>query len=241
MRLRPHPHTHVAVPAGVATRPALSTQAGEWRVALEVGRLVWSTPRLAAAPRGDGRIVVCSPGIGAPESTMAPLRAYLRLLGHDSRHWGEGRNSGDLRVHVPSLVARVEAMVRESGREVDLVGWSLGGVASREVARERPDLVRRVVTLGSPVVGGPLHTVFADRYEDGLGARLAASSAAREVERPLQVPVTAVWTRRDGVVHWRACVDESSPDVTNVEVGSTHLGLGIDPDVWLLVARTLAP
>lgn len=97
-----------------------------------------------------------------------------------------------------------------------LVGWSMGGVLSRETARRRPDLVAQVITFGTPVLGGH---AFA----------------------PIRVPITAMWSRRDGVVSPRACIDDFSPNVVNVEVSSTHLGMGIDPDVWLEVARRLAP
>ena len=108
------------------------------------------------------------------------------------------------------------ALADDSGRAVSLVGWSLGGVIAREVARQHPDAVRRVITYGTPVA-----------------RRLDART-------PLRVPLTVVFSRRDGIVPWPACIDRSSTCVEHVEVSSTHLGMGIDPDVWELVAHRLA-
>lgn len=232
---------HDQVPERPLRAPSRLKMLGEVRSVGELARLLMAAPSLRDAPRGDGRVVVCSPGYLAPETSMTPMRQWLRFLGHDARNWGQGRNHG----HVPRLVVgvidRVTRLVADSGRPVDLVGWSLGGVVSREVARERPDLVRRVVTYGSPLVGGGRHTVFAPMYDDETMNVAAERAARRDAERPLQVPVTAIWTRQDGIAHWQACVDRTTPNVTNVEVGSTHLGLGLDPDVWRTVAEALAP
>ena len=122
---------------------------------------------------------------------------------------------------------------------VALVGWSLGGVVAREVARRHPEAVRRVITFGTPLVG-TAHTVFArfGRREDA--SRLAAYAAHRDRTDPIRVPVTVVLSRRDGVVDWRSCLDHHSLAADHVEVRSTHLGMVVDPDVWLTVARRLA-
>lgn len=208
---------------------------GGWQLA----RLVRAAPWLAAAPRGAGGPVIDLPGWRAPEASNAPLRAYLRLLGHDARGWGMGTNLGDVERSVTRLVDRLDE--DPEGPRVSLVGWSLGGVIAREVARERPQRVAQVVTFGTPVVGGPAHTVAADAYGAAESQRIAALSAQRDAERPIAVPVTVIYTRRDGVVDWRACLDRTTPGVRHVEVGSTHLSLGVDPDVWWTIARALAP
>jgi pimeloyl-ACP methyl ester carboxylesterase len=201
-------------------------------------RLLWRAPVLRRQPRATGQPVLLLPGFRSGEAAMAPLRRYLHWLGYDARHWGLGRNDGDVEALVPQVVAEVDAVRRRTGEEVRLVGWSLGGVIAREVARDRPDLVSRVVTYGTPVVGGPKYTLAADAYPPTEVERIAA--AVEEANRrPIAVPVTAIWTRHDGVVAWRACVDRG-PGVRNVEVRSTHLGLGVDPDVWTVVAQSLA-
>ena len=110
---------------------------------------------------------------------------------------------------------------------------------AREVARRHPEAVRRVVTYGTPVVGGAAYTSIARAY--GSRADVDAERVARSLaaEVPIQVPLTVMFSKRDGVVAWQACLDHSSPLVEHVEVSSTHLGMGIDPDVWAIVADRL--
>ena len=124
------------------------------------------------------------------------------------------------------------------------MGWSLGGVVVREVARRRPALVRTVVTFGSPIVGGIGHTAVARMgsggQRAGAGERLERYVAARDRRQPLRMPVTVLLSRRDGVVSWQSCWDHHSPRAEHVEVRSSHLGMVLDPDVWTSVAQGLA-
>ncbi len=210
---------------------------GEWRSAGLPLKLLTHAPHLLRGPRGDGPVVDV-PGWLAPESTNLPLRGYLRYLGYDARGWGRGTNTGDPRRNAEALAVTVRELADETGREVALVGWSLGGVVAREVARQLPDVVRRVVTYGSPVVGGAAYTIAARSYRDQAG--LVDRIERHERADPVRVPITALYTKRDAVVHWAACIDRISPDVEHVEVGSTHLGLGFDADVWRVVADRLA-
>ncbi len=231
----------VARPTGP---PPTRRQVGELAAGLQVARLAAAAPRLLHAPRassapGTGRVVVDVPGWRAPEATGLPLRLYLRRLGWDARGWGYGTNTGSPEADADRLTAQVVALAAEHG-PVALVGWSLGGVISREVARRRPDAVRRVVTYGTPVVGGPSFTAVAPLYPARQRRRMSEISARAERDAPLRVPVTALLSRRDGVVAWESCVDRTSTDVEHVEVGSPHLGMGIDPDVWRVVADRLA-
>jgi pimeloyl-ACP methyl ester carboxylesterase len=131
----------------------------------------------------------------------------------------------------------VASRARASGVQLDLVGWSLGGVIAREVARRRPEAVRRVVTLGTPLHGASFTafaTLFAQDVAHGTGDALAEGARERRVRQraaPPRVPVTVIWSRRDGIVHWRAQQDRDNPWADHVEVGSTHLGMTLDPDV----------
>jgi pimeloyl-ACP methyl ester carboxylesterase len=235
-RAREHPDASgLAEPTGP---PSTRTALGELGAALDAVRLVGALPRLAAAPRGDGHLVVDIPGWRAPEVTGAPLRAYLRAWGYDARGWGFGTNLGDPRRDVERLAGRLLDLVDEVGSPASLVGWSLGGVIAREVARRHPDAVRRVITYGTPVVGGPSHTTIARAQGSGSGA--GRVTRRLDAAAPVRVPLTAVFSKRDGIVSWQACIDRSSPDVEHVEVSSTHLGMGVDPDVWAIVADRLS-
>ncbi len=196
--------------------PSRWATAGEALAGLELLRLTAKTPSLRAAPSGDDGPVVLTPGLGATDRSLLPLRRFLRDKQHHARSAGFGRIHTDVAQLADRLVDRTAALAAERGRKVALVGWSMGGVLSRETARRRPDLVAQVITFGTPLLGGRSFS-------------------------PIEVPITAMWSRRDGVVSPLACVDDFSPNVENVEVSSTHLGMGLDPDVWLEIARRLAP
>ena len=219
--------------------PSRWATAGEALSGFEMVRLAAKTPMLWSIPRGDDDPVLLIPGLGATDRSLYPLRQFLRDKGHHARSAGFGRIHADAPQLAARLVDRTARLASERGRKVSLVGWSIGGVLSRETARQRPDLVERIITFGTPVTGGPAHTALGRRYTDDELAQIEAMSRLRR-QTPIEVPITAIWSRRDGVVSPRVCIDDYSPDVENVEVSSTHLGMGIDPDVWAIVARRLA-
>jgi len=208
---------------------------------IQVSRLLAGAPRLLRSPRGDGSRVIDLPGWQAPEETGAPIRAFLNRLGYEAHGWGLGANRDNPRHSAAALGARVRELAEQDGRPVALIGWSLGGVIAREIARRDPEHVRHVVTYGSPVVGGPAHTVAARLYGPEELLRMASIVERIDAGNPIQVPVTTIFSRRDGVVSWQACIDRTSPHVEHFEVSSPHLGLGIDPDVWKIVADRIAP
>lgn len=157
--------------------------------------------------------VIVLPGFGANDTSTLPLRGYLRGIGHRVDGWHLGVQGRDVTESVRRFGARLEEAADASGGPVTLVGWSLGGVVAREAARLRPDLVQQVFTLGSPIVGRPAGT-----------------------QRPIRVPVTCIYSRRDGIVGWRYAMDHHTPTAVNIEVTSSHFGLGVDPDVWRIIA-----
>lgn len=212
---------------------------GEFGTALQPWRLAFKGAALRSAPRGDGRVAVALPGWKAPELSTAPLRGYLRSIGHDARSWGFGINQGDVEAKRDQMVVKVRELADRTERPVNLLGWSLGGVVAREVARSAPESVHRLVIYGSPVVGGPTHTAGVGTYDVDEVTRIRELQAHLDETDPVTTPTTAIFTRNDSVVDWRACIDRYSTDVTTVEVGSTHVGLGIDPDVWLTIAEAL--
>ena len=169
-------------------------------------------PLLAASRRGDGHAVLVLPGLGATDASTAPLRWFLDRLGYRSFGWGLGRNGGFGR-YVTDGLDELLAAKGETGR-VSLVGWSLGGVHAIELARRRPDAVRSIVTLGSPLVG---------RHHPPVG-----------------IPSTSVYSRTDSIVAWRASLLPTRPLHENVEVRGSHLGLGHNPAVAVVVADRLA-
>ncbi|MEM1414377.1 MAG: alpha/beta hydrolase [Myxococcota bacterium] len=217
--------------------PGRALQLGELLSVTEAVRLAMRARALRArGPAASPRVVVDLPGWLAPEASMAPLRSYLRRLGHDARPWGFGTNRESPGVARDRMLPVVDRLVDEVRAPIVMVGWSLGGYVAREVARLRPDAVAGVVTFGSPIIGGPMYTSAARRTPPEEQARILEQIAEAEAVAPLRCPVTVIYSRRDGVVDWRACLDHQTPHAVHREVRSTHLGLGIDPDVWEAVA-----
>ena len=182
------------------------------------------------------------PGFATDDSWTARLRSLLTSIGYEARGWGLGRNDGRVPQLVPAVVGQAEKLASEFGQPVRLIGWSLGGYLVREAARERPDLVERVITLGAPVVGGPAYTASAPMYiKKGYDLEAIAATVQKREDRPIRVPVFAVFSRSDGVVAWRSCIDTfDNPYVEHYEVVSTHLGMVNSPRVFRLVADLLA-
>jgi len=228
----------VAPDPGAMGFPDLSA---EWRLARESVRLALSLPRLARGPRGQGEPVLLIPGFQAPELSMQPLLRMLRFKNYQAMHWGQGTNRGDVERYVDALRLRLDELAEHSGHEqIALVGWSLGGVIAREVAREVPQRVSTVVTYGSPVIGGPLYTAAARAYPAAERERINALVRERNLSHPIERPIAAIFTRQDTIVSWPACIDRHSPDVTHFEVKSTHFSMGLDPTVWEIVLKRLA-
>ncbi len=219
--------------------PTRRSLLGEAAGPLEMTRLGRRALMLARQPRGHGEPVRLFPGFRAGDASTAALRRYLSGLGYDARGWGLGRNTG----RVPALLGRATAAAARdaaaSGQRLHLIGWSLGGVIARELARDRPDLVAQVITFGSPIVGGPRYTALAHMFGPERIAAIEAGIRDRSAT-PITVPVTAIHSRRDGIAGWTACIDDLTPGAENLEVRSTHIGMGIDPDVWEIIAQRLA-
>jgi pimeloyl-ACP methyl ester carboxylesterase len=223
--------------------PARWAILGEGRVVAELLALLATLPRIrTAAPRGRGEPVMVIPGIGADDSWTAGLREFVDAIGYRASGWGLGRNRGNVPQLIPKFVEQTERMAKDRGAAVCLVGWSLGGYLARETARERPHLADRVITLGAPVVGGPAYTFSAAGYRrQGYDLEEIKAAVVERERRPIQVPVFAIYSRSDGVVSWRACIDRfDNPSVEHYAVSSSHLGLVNSPRVFRLVAELLA-
>jgi pimeloyl-ACP methyl ester carboxylesterase len=207
---------------------------------LPLDALRWA-PQWFGLPRGraaTSRTVMLLPGFGAGPRSLVALKRHLHRRGHAVSDWGLGRNTGRVPQLRDALRERVSTLVRASGGPVTLVGWSLGGYIARELAREHPELVRRIVTLGSPVVGGPRYTATARWYaSQGSDLEQIERVVKDRYAKPLQTPVVAIYSKRDGVVAWQACIDRWSPHVRNVEVHESHFGMGFAPDVLRIVAE----
>ncbi len=220
--------------------PPLRYTAIESRAFVEFGAFFAAQPLLATAPRGDGGPVLVLPGFLAGDASTVPMRRYLRRLGHAAHGWGQGRNWGPAPDTRASLRRRILQLTESSGAPVALVGWSLGGIYARHLAKVFPDRVRQVVTLASPfrMRNGDRSRV-SDVYRAAAGHH-HADFTPMGGDYDLGVPATSIYTKTDGVVDWRACLDRPGPQAENVQVKASHFGIGHNPAALYVVADRLA-
>lgn len=222
--------------------PLLTLMATEApRAGLDFAALLGTWPLLATARRGDGHPVLVLPGLLAGDPATVLLRNCLGALGHNVSGWSLGTNRGPNAHVVEELRSRLERLHHDSGRRVSLVGWSLGGLYAQELARASPGSVRRLITLGSPVLRRSGWTQYVSRIADrATYLPWAAALLPRPWAEPgsLRVPAMSVYTRADGIVAWSTCRYGVRPRRENVEVRGSHLGLAHNPAVlWLLADR----
>ncbi|MEM9731792.1 MAG: alpha/beta hydrolase, partial [Myxococcota bacterium] len=191
----------------------------EARALLEFGSLFPSAPKLAAEPRGDGRKVVLLPGFLADDRSTWPLSQYLSFLGYDSRGWGLGLNRGNPETDAERFIERMVDSL-PAGEKLTLIGWSLGGVIARVTAMRRPEAVREIITMGTPVEGGPKYTTAGAYYarQQGLDLDAFEEHVHSQNQNSLDVPITVIYSRTDGVVGWRAAIDRYNAQAKHVEV-----------------------
>ena len=222
--------------------PGLFLLAREARVAAELPRFLLRSHALGDLPRGDGHPVIIVPGFGTDDWATLPLRRALCELGYDARGWSLGRNLGMRPQIKAALNEQLQRLHSQRQSTVSLIGWSLGGVFVREMARHQPSLVRHLFTLGSPINGEP------DANNMMLMFRIANRGKAVNVDRAgferrrkaPPVPCTAVYSKTDGIVAWRCCLEEPADNTENVEVSGSHFGLIYNLEVLQIIATRLA-
>jgi pimeloyl-ACP methyl ester carboxylesterase len=230
-------------PAGRLRPPHLGLLLAEARGLFELNASVLLSPLLAQARRGDGHPVLVLPGLLASDLSTALLRRYLDGLGYRSHAWGLGRNIAGVYKTRGLLRRRLAAIHQESRRQVSLVGWSMGGIYARDLALYAPQMVRRVVTMGSPFAGDITATNARRIYEvlSGETVRDVKFEDLQALAGDLPVPTTSIYSRADGIVNWRTCLLRPSDRAENIEVYlASHIGLGVNAAVLWAVADRLA-
>ncbi|HTB03226.1 MAG TPA: alpha/beta hydrolase [Bradyrhizobium sp.] len=228
--------------SGRLRAPGLPLLLAEARGIFEFNASLWLSPLLLRAHRGDGHPVLTLPGFLAGDLSMAPMRRYLTELGYDAYAWRMGRNTGGLARMRDALHDRLAEIHGKTGRKVSIVGWSLGGVYARDLALRVPEMVRYVVTLGSPFANDVRATNATRLYEALSGETVDGDpEMLKAISGDLPVPTSSIYSRTDGIVNWRTCLVRPSATAENIEVHlASHVGLGVNPAALWAVADRLA-
>jgi pimeloyl-ACP methyl ester carboxylesterase len=234
----------------VIAKPKLRHMLTEGRTLFELGATSLLMPALMQAPRGDGHPVVVLPGFLASDISTKPLRTFLNTKGYKASGWGLGRNLGThIRAHdnivSDELLDKVLEQFVKYNQKVSLIGWSLGGILSREIARVAPDCIRQVITLGSPFNGPKGAAPVAAKLFEMINGNIAdrEPELMQRLLSPPPVPSTAIYSRSDGVAHWESCMDnehQMHEHSENIEVKGSHMGLGHNAHVIWIVSNRLA-
>jgi len=198
----------------------------------------------SALPAGDGHPVVIFPGLATDRRATAPLKSFCEDLGYTAYDWGRGLNTGpkgDIDAWLDKLSEHVGDVTASHHDTMSLIGWSLGGIYAREVAKRLRGRVRRVITIATPFAGTAEQTNVAWLYRllNGQAPVLDEGLMAR-LRLPPVVPTTSIFSRSDGIVAWQACIqDEVGKHTENIEVEGSHVGMAWNPQVLSIIANRL--
>ncbi|WOE74180.1 esterase/lipase family protein [Alterisphingorhabdus coralli] len=234
--------TASTVPSNSAKPPSLLWSMLEGRAVFELGWFYALRGAMTQLPQGDGHSVIVLPGFMASDRSTRPMRGLLEELGYDTHGWDMGRNVIINREREKAMNDLLDRVYRLDERKVSLIGWSLGGVFAREIAKMAPEKVRQVITLGSPISNDRNHSNARHLFEALNGEEPEPLRDGRylNIDEAPPVPTTSILTKTDGVVAWRGSVQKPGPQTDNVEVTASHIGLGVNPLVMYVLADRLA-
>lgn len=211
----------------------------EARAPWEFAAMLAAMPWLARMPVGDGHPVVVFPGLGASDTSTLALRNFVRDRGYTTYPWKQGFNFGPRHGVLDACREHVQQIASRHREKVSLIGWSLGGIYAREIAKEQPAHTRCVITLGTPFAGHPRATNAWRFYEMVSGQRTHDAAMLAQIRQPPPVPTTSIYSRTDGIVAWQCSLNAQAPHTENIEVQASHVGMGMNPLALYAVADRL--
>jgi len=227
-----------------AKPPSLFWTLAEGRAIFELGSFISLRLLMRHLPKGDGHPVIVLPGFLASDASTRPLRGVLKDLNYAPYAWGMGHNLKFDDEREAQMLELLDRAYSEHAEQVSIIGWSLGGVFAREIAKAAPDKVRSVISLGSPISSNRNYSNARNLY-DRINGEPEHTQAARmaQLHVPPPAPTTSIFSKTDGIVAWRGSVQpehEANEQIENIEVPASHFGLGVNPLVIYLIADRLA-
>ena len=193
-------------------------------------------------PQGDGHPILVIPGFLGDDSATYLLRAYLSKLGYTPFPWDMGYNLGNIK-KINLLLDKIHSLNHTYQRRVILIGWSLGGIYARQLAKEQPHLVEKIITLGAPFAGMELPNRAAWLFKLINNRRPVAETDKKwlvDIPSPAPVPTLAFYSKEDGIVPWQACMEPFPSHIhENAEVKGSHVGLPHNIQMWKIMTDYL--
>jgi pimeloyl-ACP methyl ester carboxylesterase len=218
----------------------------EGRSVFEMGAYFASKPLFRHLAKGDGHPVLVLPGLAASDYSTIILRRFLKRRGYQPYGWKQGRNLGLRDQVLEKMLAKVDEIFDIHGQKISIIGWSLGGIFARELAKLRPEKVRFVISLGSPHSGNPKASHATRFYEYVSGHSAEDPPLVTVLSEAPPVPTTSIYSKTDGVVAWQNChqampkAADTDVQIENIRVEGSHCGLGVNPSVLYIIADRLA-
>ena len=231
------------IPTNLAA-PSLFWLVAEPRALLESTSVLFNKNLWSSVPNGNGEPIVVLPGLGTNDLSTAPLRFFLKKIGYQPYGWELGINRGFVPSYEERLLRHLRKLFLKHGQKIKLIGWSMGGIYARELAKMDPHVISQVITMGSPFSGGKTqktNAAIAYRILNGQKIRATHDSRANYMSQSPPVPSTAIYSKTDGIVCWQYCMEYGEEEcLESIEVKGSHLGFGINSMVWTILADRLA-
>lgn len=193
--------------------------------------------------KGNGKHVLVLPGLMGVDRLTKKLRTFINNIGYQAHPWGLGRNLGDTTTYLPKLEAKIDKLYQDRGEKIVLIGWSLGGIYARELAKLHPEKIEQVITLCSP---------FKIKHEKNYGEFIMNLTAKikkfkpnppellANMGNPPPMPVTALYTKTDGIVPWEVCLENETDIHKNIELKCGHIAVIYHDEAMKIIADKLA-
>lgn len=226
------PHEHEA------GKPRLVRMLGEAAILIEPLRRS-RRPKPVIAATANPQTVMILPGFGTRPGRMRYLAQQLEAAGHVAKRWGQGRNWGPNPERFDQIEARLLDLHARHGRKVVLIGWSLGGLFARELAKRQPHAVAKVITMGSPFSGSPRANNVWRAYQFITGHSVDAPPIAAQLSVKPAAETVALWSANDGAIAPRCAAGRPGERDRAIALRCTHMGFTYDPQVIQTVLSEL--
>jgi len=212
------------------------------RFIFEMGEYLLSLPELKSKHTGNNDIILVLPGFLTGDFCTSPMRTFLNSIGFNAKGWNLGINMGPTNEVMAGVTDRIKYLNDKYGKQISIVGWSLGGIYAREISKRIPDSIKQVITLGTPFNGLNASNIIEYFEENGInGLDTLTPNAVNQLHVSPPMPYMSIYSKSDELIHWKSCVvNDHSSMSESFEIDSSHFGLCHNPSTIDIVANRLS-